>query len=146
MLRRRGTLLRLLLRNLHHLVPCLAAGAGHPHHPGVDQGDELGLGLSPALRCHHQGAGAWYTWWWYAWYTWCRGLPLVDPQLEPGHRGLEAEDGLQDLPGGQGRYVLGQALYVQLDQVQLRVHPLQSMSSVTSELSHRINNHRTVPK
>ena len=136
MLRRRGTL-------LNHLVPCLAAGAGHPHHPGVDQRDELGLGLSPGLRCH---AGAWYTWWWYAWYTWCGGLPLVDPQLEPGHRGLEAEDGLQDLPGGQGRDVLGQALYVQLYQVQLRVHPLKPRSSVTSELSHRINNHRTVPK
>ena len=120
-----------LLRNLHHLVPGLAAGAGHPHHPGVDQGDELGLGLSPALRCRR---------------PWCRGLPLVDPELEPGHRGLEAEDGLQDLPGGQGRYVLGQALYVQLYQVQLRVHTLQSIPLVTSELSHRINNHRTVPK
>ena len=99
----------------------------------MDQGDELGLGLSPALRCHCR-------------HPWGGGLPLVDPQLEPGHRGLEAEDGLQDLPGGQGRYVLGQALYVQLYKVQLRVHALQSMSSVTSELSHRINNHRTVPK
>ena len=131
MLRWRETLWRLLW-NLHPLVPGLAAGAGHPDHPGVDQGDELGLGLSPALRRRHL--------------PWCGGLPLVDPQLEPGHRGLEAEDGLQDLPGGQGRYVLGQALYVQLYQVQLRVHTLRSMSSVTSELSHRINNHRTVPK
>ena len=102
----------------------------------MDQGDELGLGLSPALgrHCRHPAAAA------------AGGLPLVDPQLEPGHRGLEAEDGLQDLPGGQGRDVLGQALYVQLNQVQLRVHPLKLLPSVTSELSHRINNHRTVPK